>query len=307
MKPIIVLPKVMSAANKRTYKRNAVHYARSKRLAQMGFAAAAMIVAGLSAPPANAASLAQKFAASPTDTGVVVDHSAWDKLLKTYVVPTKVGGLNRIKYSALKAKDLGTLKSYIAMLEKVDPTKLGKNEQFAYWANLYNAKTVDVVLSKYPVNSIKKIRLGGSLFATITGGPWKAKIMKVNGTKLSLDDIEHGILRPNYKDPRVHYAVNCASVGCPNLKMEAYTGAKLQAQLDKNASDYINSPRGFKIKSGKVTASSLYKWYNKDFGGSEAGVIKHASKYASPTLLAKLKAARGISSYNYDWALNDAK
>ncbi len=280
------------------------------RRAFIALAAAAVASAGLSfnsVSTALAASVAQKFAVNSARNGKTVDHSAWDKLLKSYVVPAPTGQLTRVKYAKFKASGAAALKSYIARLEAVDPTKLGRNEQFAFWANLYNAKTVDVVLDKYPVKSIKKIRLGGSFLASITGGPWKAKIMTVNGTKLSLDDIEHGIMRPNFKDPRVHYAVNCASVGCPNLGTEAFTGAKLQKQLDKGAVSYINSPRGFKISGSKVTASSIYNWFDDDFGGSEEGVIKHALKYAAPGLKAKLTAARGISSYGYDWTLNDAQ
>ena len=274
-----------------------------------GLVLAAGLVLGASVlvGPVQAASVAKKFAKHASGAGQIVDHSQWDKLLKTYVVKAPAGGLNRVQYRKFKSEAHRALKAYLAMLQKVDPGKLAKNEQFAFWANLYNAKTIDVVLDKYPVTSIKKIRLGGSLFASITGGPWKAKIMKVNGTKLSLDDIEHGILRPIFKDPRVHYAVNCASVGCPNLGAEAFTGAKLEAQLNRGAAAYINSPRGFKVTGGRVAASGIYKWFNKDFGGNEAGVLRHALKYAAPGLKAKLKAAHGIAKYDYDWALNDAK
>ena len=168
-----------------------------------------------------------------------VDHSAWDRLLKAYV---KQGsdGLNRVNYSAFKKDRHAALKAYIDSLRSIDP-----QEQFAFYVNLYNAKTVDIVLDHYPVKSIKDISLGGgNLLAALTGGPWKAKVINVNGTELSLDDIEHGILRCQFGDPRVHYAVNCASIGCPNLAAEAYTGAKLEAQLDAAARSYVNSPRG---------------------------------------------------------------
>ena len=268
--------------------------------------AALAVVPAIDVQPAQAAKVAKIFAKHATTGGLVLDHSQWDKLLKTYVVAGS-DGLNRVNYKKFKAGGHATLSSYIATLEKVDPAKLGKNEQFAYWANLYNAKTIEIVLAKYPVKSIKKIRLGGSIFASITGGPWKAKVMKVKGTKLSLDDIEHGILRPVFKDARVHYAVNCASVGCPNLGTEAFTGARLDEQLNKAAAAYINSPRGFKTSGGKVTASSIYKWFRDDFGGNESGVLAHANKYASPALKAKLASGRGINGYGYDWNLNDAK
>ena len=271
------------------------------------FSVAFLVFVALLASPLKAASITKIFATHASGAGKVVDHSAWDRLLKAYVIPATNNGLNRVRYGKFKAEGAGALKSYIAMLEAVDPTKLGRHEQYAYWINLYNAKTVEVVLDKYPVKSIKSIRLGGSLFAAFTGGPWKAKIMKVNGVKLSLDDIEHGILRPNFKDPRIHYAVNCASVGCPNLAIDAFTGAQIEKQLDRGAKTYINSPRGFKVEGDRITASSIYKWFDDDFGGNVAGVLNHAGKYASAALKAKLQSIGTISNYGYDWTLNDAK
>jgi hypothetical protein len=151
--------------------------------------------------------------------------SAWDKLLKSYVA-TAPDTLNRVDYGRFKSGGHAALKAYVAALQKVDPATLDKPEQFAFWVNQYNAKTIDVVLDKYPVKSIKDVSLGGGLKALVGGGPWQAKIMKVSGIELSLDDIENTILRAHYGDPRVHYAVNCASVGCPNLAVEAYRGGK---------------------------------------------------------------------------------
>ncbi len=251
------------------------------------------------------------FAKHGSSTAGAVDHSAWTALLERYVVEGR-GGLNRVNYRAFKSGGHKALKNYVGRLQSVDPRKLDRLEQFAFWANLYNAKTIDVVLDNYPVKSIRDISLDDSLFGALAssvgaGGPWKTKIMNVAGVKLSLDDIEHKILRPVFKDPRVHYAVNCASIGCPNLAREAFTGANLNAQLDAGASAYINSPRGFSVSGGRVTASSIYKWFQSDFGGSKSGVIEHALVYASPKLKAALRDANSISSYDYDWTLNDLK
>lgn len=235
-----------------------------------------------------------------------VDHSAWNSLLKTYVKPG-ADGLNRVNYVAFKKSGHAALKTYLNGLQSVDPNGLAPAEQFAFYVNLYNAKTIDIVLDHYPVKSIKDISLGGRLLASFTGGPWKAKVVKVNGTELSLDGIEHGILRPRFKDPRVHYAVNCASVGCPNLSTEAYTGAKLDAQLDASARSYVNSPRGFRFDGQTLVASSIYKWFKDDFGGSDQAILGHALKYAEPGLAAKLKTAQSINRFEYDWSLNDSK
>ena len=232
-------------------------------------------------------------------------------MLKTYVKPDGTG-LNRLDYAAFKKNDHQALKAYVKLLEATQFSKLSKNEQFAFWANLYNAKTIDVVLDHYPVTSIRKITVKSSLLGFLkksvgAGGPWKAKITTVAGERLSLDDIEHGIMRPIFRDPRVHYAVNCASIGCPNLRTKAFTGANLETELDAGASEYINSPRGVAVSGGDVTASSIYKWFQSDFGGSEAGLLKHFTQYAKPKLKAKLKRANSVSSYEYNWALNDTK
>ncbi|MEQ1577955.1 MAG: DUF547 domain-containing protein [Hyphomicrobium sp.] len=267
----------------------------------------ALVLSVFSMAPVSRAQGIETFVQAPytEDSTRIVDHSVWDGLLKTYVVAGP-DGLNRVAYAKFKSSGSAALAAYIKSLEDSGPASLGRNETFAYWANLYNAKTVDIVLNAYPVASIKDINLGGGLLAAVTGGPWKAKTLTVKGVSLSLDDIEHGILRPVFKDPRVHYAVNCASVGCPNLSSEAFTGAKLDAQLNAAASAYINHPRGIRVEGGEVTASSIFDWFQKDFGGSEAGVLEHIQTYAGQALKQKLKGITSISDFGYDWSLNDA-
>jgi Protein of unknown function, DUF547 len=254
---------------------------------------------------ALAASPAEMFGKSKEGSTVTVDHGAWSKLLSTYVVAGP-DGINRVRYADFKREGQPALKDYIKSLEAVDPLSLGRAEQWAFWANLYNAKTIDIVLTAYPVKSIKDISLGGGLLAAVTGGPWKAKVLKVAGQELSLDDIEHGILRPVFKDPRVHFSVNCASIGCPNLMTEAFTGAKLDAQLDAGAKAYVNNSRGINVNGGKVTASSIYDWFKADFGGNAAGVLAHARSHADPALKQKLESITTIAGYDYNWSLNDA-
>ncbi len=254
---------------------------------------------------ASAETVAEAFGKSAPGTSGKVDHTAWSTLLSTYVVQSP-DGINRVRYAEFKRSGHPALKSYISALQSVDVALLSPPEQFAFWANLYNAKTVDIVLGAYPVKSIRDISLGGGLVAAFTGGPWKAKVVKIAGRDLSLDDIEHGILRPVFKDPRVHYAANCASIGCPNLMREAFTGANLEAKLDEAARAFTGHPRGFSVKDGKVTASSIFDWYSKDFGGSSAGVLGHARKYADPASKRELESISAISAYQYDWTLNDA-
>lgn len=269
--------------------------------------AAAMLAATLLfAHSAAADQLKTAFSQPAAGSAVVVDHAAWSGLLASHVKPAEAG-LNRVAYATFKAKGHAELKRYVAALEAADVTKLGRAEQFAFWANLYNARTIDIVLDKYPLKSFKDVSLGGGILAAVTGGPWKAKVTKVNGIDLSLDDIEHNILRAFFKDPRVHYAVNCASVGCPNLGQEAFTGAKLDAQLEAAAMHYVNSPRGIQVANGRVTASNIYDWFKADFGGSDKGVLDHVRKYAAPDLQKNLTDISTISNFTYDWTLNDAR
>ncbi|MBA3447167.1 MAG: DUF547 domain-containing protein [Pseudaminobacter sp.] len=190
---------------------------------------------------------------------------------------------------------------YIADLETVDPTRLSRDEAHAYWTNLYNAKTLDVVLGRYPVSSIKKINLGGG--GIFGGGPWSKKLITVQGIKLSLDDIEHRIVRPLFADPMSHYGLNCASYSCPNLATVSYTGQNIDSKLLEGASDYINHDRGLSISDGRITASKIYSWYANDFGGEDHLKV-HWKQFATPELAAKIDGGR-IGSYVYDWTLND--
>ncbi len=229
-----------------------------------------------------------------------IDHSAWGALLKKYV-RTDSAGLNRFAYGKVSAADKKALKQYIAGLTKVKITDRSRKVQLAYWINLYNALTIDVVLDHYPVKSIRDIDISG-VFAD---GPWGKALIKVEGEDITLDDIEHQILRPIWKDPRIHYGVNCASIGCPNLLNAPFTGKTADAQLDQAARDYINSPRGLSINNGKATVSKIYQWFAYDFGNSEKGVVKHLLRYADPQRAAALKQAGRIADTEYDWSLNE--
>lgn len=271
-----------------------------------GFLAVLLLMAlmgPLAAPQAYAQEPAERFAGHDANSSVTVDHSAWDKLLAAYVVEGD-DGLNRVDYAKLKKQGWPELKSYLERLQAVDVARLNRDEQFAFWANLYNAKTIDVVLEHYPVGSIRDIDISPGLFSN---GPWGHKGLKVRGVELSLDDIEHGILRPIWKDPRIHYAVNCASVGCPNLGKSAFKGSALEPMLDAAAKGYVGSNRGVRVSNGVVTASSIFSWYGSDFGANQAEILEHFRIYATPELQRRLQGARAIDKFEYDWNLNDAK
>jgi hypothetical protein len=162
---------------------------------------------------------------------------------------------------------------------------------------------VKVVLDAYPVRSIRDIGISPGLFAR---GPWGAMLVSVENEPLTLDDIEHRILRPIWRDPRVHYAVNCASLGCPNLTERAFTAATREALLERGARLYANDPRGARVVGDRLIVSSLYAWFAEDFGGEDEAVIGHLMRYAEPARAARLAFFRRIDDFAYDWSLNDA-
>jgi len=193
------------------------------------------------------------------------------------------------------------IKAYTDYLASQNPDSLSEADQIAYWANLYNALTVNLILENYPVKSIRKIKAGA--FST---GPWKRDEVTVNGKVLSLNDIEHEILRKRYPNPAlVHYMVNCASIGCPNLRPKLWNGATLDADRDAAAREFINSSRGVAIKGNKLKVSSIFNWFKEDFGGSKSEALKHFRKYAGPELLSALDSGAKIDDYGYNWDLNE--
>jgi hypothetical protein len=163
--------------------------------------------------------------------------------------------------------------------------------------------TVKTVLDHYPVESIRDIDISPGLFVD---GPWKRKLVQVEGRQVSLDDIEHRILRPIWNDPRIHYAVNCASIGCPNLQARAFTAKGSQRLLDKAARDYVNHRRGVRVAGDRLVLSSFYSWFEPDFA-VDGGVMGHLKRYAGSALAARLDGFDEADDYAYDWRLNDAR
>lgn len=152
--------------------------------------------------------------------------------------------------------------------------------------------------------SIKDINISPGLFSF---GPWDKKLLTIEGEAVSLNDIEHRILRPLWRDPRIHYALNCASLGCPNLDAKAFSARDMNARLDAAARAFINHPRGARFEDGELVVSSIYDWFMEDFGGDEAGVLAHLRQYAAPALAEKLAKHGRLDRSTYDWRLNGAE
>ncbi|MGB2078633.1 MAG: DUF547 domain-containing protein [Vibrio sp.] len=222
-----------------------------------------------------------------------IDHSAWQKFLSRYV--SIQGENNLVAYAKVTANDKNKLNAYIDALSQLDPRQYNKKEQYAYWVNLYNAQTVKIILDNYPIKSITKL---GGVFSY---GPWDEKHLTITGQELSLNDIEHRILRPIWKDYRTHYAVNCASLGCPNLQTKAFTAQNTESLLAKAEADFVKSNKGAQVKNGKAVISSIYDWYASDFGGKEKAWQYLQAKRA------ELKAIQSTPSYDYNWDLNQAR
>lgn len=232
-----------------------------------------------------------------------VDHSALDRLLKRHVTAA-ADGVNRVDYSALAGEGRGDLEGYIAGLAALSPTGMTRPAAMAYWINLYNAVTLKVVIDHYPVDSILDIDTSPGLFSF---GPWDAEAVTVEGVVLTLNDIEHRILRPIFQDPRIHYALNCASIGCPNLSREAYVSERLEEQLDRAARTFIDHDRAVRFGGDGLVVSSIYDWFAADFGGTDAAIIAHLASHAGPERRARLRFYKDIRDDDYDWRLNDVK
>ena len=225
------------------------------------------------------------------DLNAAVDRGIYAELLNKYA---KDGVVD---YAGFKT-DEGKLDAYLKVLEGIDPEALPRNEQFAFYINAYNAWTIKLVLSGYPgINSIKDL---GGLFTS----PWKKKICRINGKVITLDDIEHGILRPRFKDPRIHFAINCASKGCPPLLSEPFRGAVLDRQLDRVTRDFLNDPERNRLDGNTLYVSRIFKWFKEDFKDDIVGFFL---KYAEGALKERSKAgtdAVDIEYLDYDWTLN---
>ena len=279
---------------------------RARQRAGLTFAAlfAVVPVAPVPIPAAAAQEHAEFWRARDEGNAATIDHGAWQATLDAYLRTNHPSGIHRFDYAGLQAsaEDGERLAGYLASLQATDPRAYAAAEQKAYWFNLYNALTVRLVTANFPLKSIRG--LGEAWFSI---GPWDDVVATVAGRELTLNDIEHEILRPIWRDNRIHYAVNCASLGCPNMIPVAFTAANTERLLEAGAKAYVNHPRGVRLVEGgrRVVVSSVYDWYQEDFGDDEPGVLKHLTRYAEPELAARLRAFDGDVDYAYDWSLND--
>ena len=261
----------------------------------------ALLLIAISAGAAAKAELWARWQKHDPASREQIDHGPWDRFLKRYVVTGDPSGIHRVRYQAVTPEDWKDLKRYLQAMQAIAVSNFNRVEQRAYWINVYNAATVDLIISRFPVASIRDINISPGFLAR---GPWGAQLLSIEGEKLSLDDIEHRILRPIWKDNRIHYALNCASLGCPNLQAAAYTAANTEELLERGAREFVNHPRGVAIQNGRLRVSSIYVWFQEDFGGDAEGLMEHWQQYANPRLADALGKYSGGLAHEYDWRLN---
>ena len=242
-------------------------------------------------------------------------HGAWTQLLTRHVVLLNDSRASQVRYAGM-ATDRANLKRYLQSLSLVEQTMFdtwSPAQQQAFLINAYNAFTVELILSRYP--NLKSIKDLGSFVSS----PWKLQWIALLGRKLSLDEIEHGLLRKPgaYDEPRVHFALNCASVGCPMLREEAYVENRLELQLSQQTQRFMSdrSRNRWNHPAARLELSKIFDWYGKDFrqgykgiASLEAFAASHADQLAdAPTDRAQLRSGRfEIAFLDYDWSLNDA-
>ncbi len=264
------------------------------------------------------AAAAAALAAAPWARAQAFDHAhtTWTALLKRHVVLLRGGQESQLRYAGMAA-ERAELKAYLDRLSGVSTAAFegfGKAQQMAFLINAYNAFTVELILTRYPkLASIKDL---GSLLSS----PWKPKWVPLLGEKLSLDDIEHEMLRKRgrFDDPRVHFAVNCASIGCPALREEAFTADRLDAQLDQQTQRFMSdrTRNRYNAQRGRLEVSKIFDWFGEDFRLGHRGIdslpafmARHADALAdAPADRDRIRSMKlDIAFLDYDWALNDAR
>jgi hypothetical protein len=223
-------------------------------------------------------------------------HARLAKVLKTNV---KDGWVN---YRTLKSKPI-QLQAYLrelALVKESQFNRWSKNEQLAFLYNLYNAATLQLILENYPVASIKKI---GGFFS----GPWKQKVVKLFGETTTLDHLEHGIIRKNYRDARAHFALVCAAKSCPPLRSEAYVASRLSEQLNDQGRIFLgqNAKNRLDAPAGRVYLSPIFKWFDEDFERQSGSVLKFVQPFFPKSQQAAFSRSLSIKYTDYDWSLNE--
>lgn len=226
----------------------------------------------------------------------MLNFAPWDQLLHRYV-----DAQGRVNYQAWKAESVKELRDWLQQMSLVDPRQLYLNQQLALWLNLYNALVILQVLERYPIESIRPKLLGIPNWLGFFRF-FQRPIYTLNGQAYGLNLIEHGILRQQFNDPRIHFALVCAAIGCPLLRQQAYLPDIVQAQLEDDAKRFITNPDKVRYDTSTQTlyCSKIFKWYGEDF----LEVVDSIPQYIAPYLGLALADSTPIHYLSYDWRLN---
>lgn len=204
------------------------------------------------------------------------------------------------------------LGAYIERLSSTNPAELeSDHDRFAFWINAYNAFTLKIICDNYPLDSINDLHLGGLIVGTVLNKTvWDKEFIEINGERMSLNHIEHDILRKEFKDPRLHFAIVCASKSCPSLRPEAFAGSRIDSQLDDQAKTFFADPEKntFDVNEKKAYLSKILDWFSKDFGDNDEEILLFVSRFVAADLSAVIRSDLGewdIKHAEYDWSLND--
>lgn len=221
----------------------------------------------------------------------------WDQLLHQYV-----DAQGKVNYRAWKA-DAESLKQWLSEVSSICWQDAEPNQQLALWLNLYNALAIDQVLAQYPIDSIRPTFLGIPNWITFFQF-FQRKMITINDQAYSLNQIEHDVIRPQFQDPRVHFALVCAAIGCPLLRNQAYQPDRVQHQLEADAERFIANPQKVRYEPPFLYCSKIFKWYEKDFLKNHPSIHAYIQKYLPQSLPQRLPANLTIRYLDYDWGLN---
>lgn len=227
---------------------------------------------------------------SDESNSAIIDHSIFDRFLKTYVMTNHPSGINRFRYGDVSRRDSKKLDAYIVQITSIDPRHYRKREQKAYWLNLYNALTIQSLLKKYPSNALDTRKLNPRI--------------RVAGIKLRRADIGDRILRPIWHDYKVIFGLSCASVGCPAIQAKAFTAASMNKLLKQSAREFINHPRGLVVGRQEMRVSKIFDWYREDFGADNKRLMKLFAYYADDNKALYILGFNGDIEFSYDARLN---
>ncbi|MEM1057344.1 MAG: DUF547 domain-containing protein [Bacteroidota bacterium] len=237
--------------------------------------------------------------------GPVTQPTSFDHSDFTAVLQAHVDADGQVDYAGLAADPTG-LDAYVGRLAATDPSALSDDDRLAFLLNAYNAYALRLVADHYPIESILDVTPGP--FVPSVNSPFSVSFAQIGGEEVSLDDIEHGTIRENFDEPRIHVALVCAAIACPPLRREAYEGAQLDAQLDDQAQIFLaNAEKNLvNVSAGTARFSKIFDWFKGDFGGSDADIQRFAAPYFEGEAREALEGATlDVSYFDYDWSLND--